>query len=125
MIDHATITFSNDPDGQFIFPIFSEHNFPKYFRNENVISKKSVLLPSKDVEKKRLLTSQADRNRLKLGQHLDIGRKLFNENPCHDLSKSQKLQQARPEPFTKTKRVTNTVYQFQDDKDPTILKTVN
>ena len=38
---------------------------------------------------------------------------------------SQKLQQRRLGPFTVTKRVTNTTYQIQDDKDPTILKTVH
>ena len=28
-------------------------------------------------------------------------------------------------PFTVTKRITNTTYQIQDDKDPTIIKTVH
>ena len=60
-----------------------------------------------------------------MGQHLEIGQKVFYENHRHDLSKSQKLQQRRLGPFTVTKRVTNTTYQVQDDKDPTILRAVN
>ena len=67
----------------------------------------------------------AYRNRFKLGQHLEIGQKVLNENHRQDLSKSQKLQQRRLGTFTVTKRVTNTTYQIQDDKDPTILKTVH
>ena len=47
------------------------------------------------------------------------------ENHRQDSSKSQKLQQRRLGPFTVTKRITNTTYQIRDDKDPTILKTVN
>ena len=69
--------------------------------------------------------SHAYRNRFKLGQHLEIGQKILYENHRQDLSKSQKLQQRRLGPFTVTKRVTNTTYQIQDDKDPTILKTVH
>ena len=69
--------------------------------------------------------SHAYRNRFKLGQHLEIGQKVLYENHRQDLSKSQKLQQRRLGPFTVTKRVTNTIYQIQDDKDPTILKTVH
>ena len=69
--------------------------------------------------------SHAYRNRFKLGQHLEIGQKVLYENHPQDLSKSQKLQQRRLAPFTVTKRVTNTTYQFPDDKDPTILKTVH
>ena len=69
--------------------------------------------------------SHAYRNRFKLGQHLSIGQKVLYENHREDLSKSQKLQQRRLGPFTATKRVTNTTYQIQDDKDPTILKTVH
>ena len=60
-----------------------------------------------------------------MGQHLEIGQKVLYENHRQDLSKSQKLQQRRLGPFTVTKRVTNTTYQIQDDKDPTILKTVH
>ena len=69
--------------------------------------------------------SHAYRNRSKLGQHLEIRRKVLYENHRQDLSRSQKLQQRRLGPFTVTKRVTNTTYQFQDAKDPTILKTVH
>ena len=60
-----------------------------------------------------------------MGHHLDIGQKVLYENHRQDLSKSQKLQQRRLGPFTITKRITNTTYQIQDDKDPTILKTVH
>ena len=60
-----------------------------------------------------------------MGQHLEIGQKVLYENHRQDLSKSQKLQQRRLGPFTVTKRVTNTTYQIQDDKDPTIFKTVH
>ena len=69
--------------------------------------------------------SHAYRNRFKLGQHLEIGQKVLYENHRQDLSKSQKLQQRRLGPFTVTKRVTNTTYQIQDDKDPTTLETVH
>ena len=47
------------------------------------------------------------------------------ENHRQDLSKSQKVQQRQLGVFTVTKRITNTTYQIQDDKDPTILKTVH
>ena len=60
-----------------------------------------------------------------MGQHLEIGQKVLYENHREDLSKSQKLQDRRLGPFTVTRRVTNTTYQVQDDKDPTILKTVH
>ena len=56
-------------------------------------------------------------------QHLEIGQKVLYENRCHDLSKSQKLQEIQIGPFTVKKRVTHTTYQIQDDKGPTILKT--
>ena len=69
--------------------------------------------------------SHAYRNRFKLGQHLEIGQKVLYENHRQDFSKSPKLQQRQLGPFTVTKRVTNTTYQFQDDKDPTIFKTVH
>ena len=68
--------------------------------------------------------SHAYKNRFKLGQHLKIGQKFLYKNHCQDLSKSQKLKQRRLWPFTATKRVSNTIYQIQDDNDPTILKTV-
>ena len=67
----------------------------------------------------------AYRNRFEMGQHLAIGQKVLFKNLRQDLSKSQKLQQRRLGPFTVEKRVTNTTYQIQDDKDPTNLKTVH
>ena len=69
--------------------------------------------------------SHAYRNRFKLGHHLDIGQKVLSENHKQDLTRSQKLQQRRLRPFTVTKRITNTTYQIQDDKDPTVIKTVH
>ena len=60
-----------------------------------------------------------------MGQHLEVGQKVPYENHRQDLSEIQKSQQRRLGPFAVTKRVTNTTYQIQDDKDPTILKTVN
>ena len=56
---------------------------------------------------------------------MEIGQKVLYENHRQDLSRSQKFQQKRLGPFTLTKRVTNTIYQIQDNKDPTILKTVH
>ena len=47
------------------------------------------------------------------------------ENHQQDLSKNQKLQQRRLGPFRVTKWITNTTYQIQDDKDPTLFKTVH
>ena len=58
-------------------------------------------------------------------QHLEIGQNVLYENRHQDLSKSQKLQQRRLGPFTVTERVTKTTYQTQDNKDPTILKTIH
>ena len=75
--------------------------------------------------RKQTVTSQAYKNRFRLGQHLDIGQKVHYEKHRQNLSKSQKLQQRQLGPFTVTKRVANTTYQIQDDKDPTILKTVH
>ena len=69
--------------------------------------------------------SHAYRNRFKLGQHLEIGQKVLYENHRQDFSKSQKLQKRRLGPLAVTKRLTNTTYQIQDDKDPTIFKTVH
>ena len=65
------------------------------------------------------------RKRFKLGHHLAVGQKAFYENHRQDLSKSEKLQQRRLGPFTVTKRVTGTTYQIQDDKDPSVIKTVH
>ena len=69
--------------------------------------------------------SHAYRNGFKLGHHLDVGHKVLYENHRQDLSKNQKLQQRRLGPFTVTKRVTITTYQIQDDKDPSVIKTVH
>ena len=69
--------------------------------------------------------SHAYKNRFKLGEHLEDGQKILYENHGQDLCRSQKLKQRRLGPFTVTKRVTNTTYQVQDDKDPTIFKTVH
>ena len=67
--------------------------------------------------------SHAYRNRFKLGHHLEIGQKVLYENHKQDLTRNQKLQQRRLGPFTVTKRITNTTYQIQDDKDPIVIKT--
>ena len=64
-------------------------------------------------------------NRSRLGHHLEIGPKVLYENHKQDLTRSQKLQQRQLGPFTVTKRITNTTYQIQDDKDPTVIKTVH
>ena len=69
--------------------------------------------------------SHAYRNRFKLGHHLEIGEKVLYENHKQGLTRSQKLQPRRLGPFTVTKRITNTTYQIQDDKNPTIIKTVH
>ena len=74
---------------------------------------------------KQTVRSHANRNRFKLGHHLDVGQKVLYENHRPDLSKSQKLQQRRLGPFVVTKRVTSTTYQIQDNKDPSITKTVH
>ena len=60
-----------------------------------------------------------------MGQHLEVGQKVLYENHRQDLPRSQNLQQRPLGPFRLTKRVTNTTYQIQDDKDPKILKTVH
>ena len=67
--------------------------------------------------------SHAYRNRFKLGHHLEIGQKVLYENHKQDLTRSQKLQQQRLGPFTVTRRITNTTYQIQVDKDPAVIKT--
>ena len=69
--------------------------------------------------------SHALRNRFRVGQHLEIGQKVFYENHRQDLSKNQKLQHRQLRRLTVTKQLTNTTYQIQDGKDPTILKTVH
>ena len=69
--------------------------------------------------------SQGYRNRFKLVHHLEVGQKVLHENLKQSLTRRQKLQQRRFGPFTVTKRITNTTYQIQDDKDPTVIKTVH
>ena len=69
--------------------------------------------------------SHAYRNRFKLGKQLEIGQKYLHENHSQDLSNSQKFQQGRLGPSTVTKRVTNTTYQIEADRDPTVFKTVH
>ena len=69
--------------------------------------------------------SHTYRNRFKLGQHLDKGQKILYENHRQDLSKSPNFHKRRLKPFTVTKLLTNRTYQIQDDRDPTILKTVH
>ena len=69
--------------------------------------------------------SHAYRKGFKLGQCFAIGQKVLYKTFRQDLSRGQNLQQRRLVPFTVTKRVTNRTYQIQDDKDPTILKTVH
>ena len=68
---------------------------------------------------------RAYHNRFKLGHYLEIGQKVLYENHKQDLTRSQKLQQRKLGPFTITKRITNTTYQIQDDRDPTIVKIVH
>ena len=60
-----------------------------------------------------------------MGHHLEIGQKVLYENHKQDLTRSQKLQQRRIGLFTVTKRITNTTYQIQEDKDPTVIKAVH
>ena len=67
----------------------------------------------------------AYRNLFELGHHLEVGQKVLYENHKQDLSRSQKLQQRKLGLFAVTKRMKNTTYQIQDDKDPTINKTVH
>ena len=60
-----------------------------------------------------------------MGHHLEIGQKVHYENHNQDLTRIQKLQQRRLGTFSVTKRITNTTYQIQDDKDTTIIKTIH
>ena len=69
--------------------------------------------------------SHAYRKRFKLGHHLEVGQKVLYENHKQDLTRSRKLQQRRLGPLTVTRRITNTTYQIQDDKDLTVIKTVH
>ena len=60
-----------------------------------------------------------------MGQTLEIGQKAHYENHRQVFSKSQKFQQKQLGPFTVAKRVTNTIYQIQNDQEPSILKTLH
>ena len=75
--------------------------------------------------REQIARSHAYRNRFKLGHHLEIGQKVLYKNLKQNLTRSQNLQQRRLGPFTVTKRITNATYQIQDDKDPTVIKTVH
>ena len=75
--------------------------------------------------RKQTARPHAYRTRFKLGHHLDVGQKVLYENHWQDLSKSLKLQQCWFGLFNVTKRATTTTYQNQDDKDPSIKKTVH
>ena len=57
--------------------------------------------------------------------HLEVGQKVLYENHKQDITRNQKLQQRRIGPFTVTKRIANATYQIQDDRDPTVIKTVH
>ena len=69
--------------------------------------------------------SHAYRNCFKLGRHLEIRQEVLYENHKQDLTLSQKLQQRQPGPFTVNKRITNSTFQIQDDKDPAVIKTLH
>ena len=86
---------------------------------------KQIYTPTFECCQEQTARSHAYRNRFKLGHHLEIGQKVLYENHKQDLTRCQKLQPRRLGLFTVTKRVTNTTYQIQDDKDPTIIKTVH
>ena len=86
---------------------------------------KQIYLSTFERCREQTARSHAYRNRFKLGHHLGVGQKVLDENHKQDLTRSQKLQQRRLGPFTVTKRFTNNTYQIQDDKDPTIIKTVH
>ena len=68
--------------------------------------------------------SHACRNRFKLGHHLH-GQKFFLRKPAAKPIINQKLQQRPLGAFTVIKRVTSTTCQIQNDKDPSITKTVH
>ena len=86
---------------------------------------KQIYSPTFERCREQTTRSHAYRSRFKLGHHLEIGQKVLYENHKQNLTRSQKLQQRRLGPFTVTKRITNTTYQIQEDKDPTVIKTVH
>ena len=69
--------------------------------------------------------SYAYHNRFKLGHHLEVGQKVLFGNHKQELTRNQKLRQRRLGPFTVSRRITKTTYKIQDDKDPTVIKTVH
>ena len=115
----------------------SENNMKNQLLDNLLKSQRSQALLGRERDFKRIYSatierrrqqrarSHAYRKRLKLGHHFDVGQKVLYEIHRQDLSKSQKLQQRRLGPFTVTKRITNTFYQIQNDKDPVILKRVH
>ena len=72
----------------------------------------------------RQITSKTHehRNRYKFGRPISTGQKVFLQNHAQDLTKSQKLKQLRIEPFTVTKRITNTTYEYEKTLIPTTSK---
>ena len=69
--------------------------------------------------------SHAYRIRFRLGQHLEIGQKYSTKTTNKTLHGAKNFNSEGLGTFTVTKRITNTTYQFQDNKDPTVLKTVH
>ena len=92
---------------------------------ENERTFKQVYLSTFERCREQNARSHVYHNRFKLGHHLEIGQKVLYESHKQDLTRSHKLQQRKLGPFTATKRITNTTYQSQDDKDPTVIKIVH
>ena len=103
--------------------IYFKQNYPKLLERERTF--KQIFSWTFERCREQTARSHAYRNRFKLGHHLEIGQKVLNENQKQDLTRSQKLQQRRLGPLTVTRRITNNTYQIQDDKDPTVIKTVH
>ena len=106
--------------------IYFNRSYHKPYWNENGPSNRSIPQPSSDAENRQHgHRSHAYRNRFKLAHHLEIGQKVLYDNHKQDFTRSQKLKQRRLGPFTITRRITNNTYQIQDDKDPSVFKTVH
>ena len=75
--------------------------------------------------RKQTARSHTYRNRFKQLYHLAVGQKVLYKIRKQDLSRSEKLQLRRLGPFTIIKRITNTTFQIQDDKDPAFTQTVH
>ena len=115
------------------FHSHSENNLKNQLLDNHLRPQLSQALLEQERDFKRIYSATFDkcreqttrlhayRNRYKLGQHLEIGQKVLHKDRRQDLSRNQKLQQRRVRPFTVTKRVTKTSYQFQDDNDPTMF----